>query len=67
MREGSWRPGATLLGGGGVSVHEDILCGRDAEMGWEDVYTEAGRVGAAGSGGGGVHEEIEGWVGMGRW
>lgn len=65
MREGEWKP-AVL--GGGASVHEDILCGRDAEVSWEDVYTDGGRVmGMGGEGGVGVHEEMEGRVGMGKW
>lgn len=65
-----------MLGGGGSggagassSVHEDVLNGRDAEVSWEDVYTEAGRVAGGGVGGWGegVHEEMEAKVGMGKW
>ncbi len=37
-------------------------------MAWEDVYTDAARVmGAGGERSGGVHEEMEERVGMGRW
>lgn len=37
-RAGEWRP--MVLGGGqGRGVHEDVLAGRDAEIGWEDVFT----------------------------
>ncbi|KAF2018616.1 UMP1-domain-containing protein [Aaosphaeria arxii CBS 175.79] len=35
-REGEWRPAAL---GGAAGVHRDILEGRDAEIGWEDVFT----------------------------
>lgn len=66
MREGSWRP--AVLGGGVPSVHEDILTGRDAEITWEDVYTDAGRAVGDGVGGeDGVHGEMERLVGMGKW
>ena len=34
-REGEWRPAAL---GGASGVHRDILEGRDAEVGWEDVF-----------------------------
>ena len=39
VRAGEWRP--MCFGGGGMvsGVHEDILSGRDAEIGWEDVFT----------------------------
>jgi len=62
VREGGWRP--AVLGGSVASVHEDILTGRDAEVSWEDVYIDAGRVGG---GEGGLHEEMEAKVGMGKW
>ncbi|KAF7512991.1 hypothetical protein GJ744_011257 [Endocarpon pusillum] len=66
VREGAFTP--AVLGGSAVSVHEDILAGRDAEVSWEDVYTHAGRVvGTGAEGAGGVHEEMEARVGMGRW
>ncbi|TVY58563.1 Proteasome maturation factor UMP1 [Lachnellula suecica] len=38
-RDGEWRP--AVLGGRGASgsgVHEDILRGRECEIGWEDVF-----------------------------
>lgn len=35
-REGEWRP-AVL--GGASGLHRDVLEGRDAEVGWEDVFT----------------------------
>lgn len=28
----------SVNGGGGRSVHEDVLLGRDCEIGWEDVF-----------------------------
>lgn len=34
--QGEWRP---LVLGGASGVHKDILEGRDAEIGWEDVFT----------------------------
>ncbi|KAF2279627.1 UMP1-domain-containing protein [Westerdykella ornata] len=34
-REGEWRPQVL---GGPSNVHSDILAGRDAEIGWEDVF-----------------------------
>lgn len=41
MRGGEWRP--LCLGGfGGAGVHADILAGRDAEIGWEDVFSGEG-------------------------
>ncbi|OTA98562.1 hypothetical protein M426DRAFT_325896 [Hypoxylon sp. CI-4A] len=53
-REGEWRPMA-LGGGAGVrGVHEDILRGREAMIGWEDVYTGEEQRSAVG-----VHEEME--------
>ena len=36
VRAGEWRP---AMAGGGGNVHADILAGRDAEIGWEDVFT----------------------------
>jgi proteasome maturation protein len=40
VRAGEWRPmclgGMGSLGGG---LHEDILSGRDMEIGWEDVFS----------------------------
>ncbi|KAI9815377.1 MAG: hypothetical protein M1832_005516 [Thelocarpon impressellum] len=33
---GEWRP--AVLSGGSSGVHGDILRGREAEMGWEDVW-----------------------------
>ncbi|KAK3707507.1 hypothetical protein LTR37_012149 [Vermiconidia calcicola] len=36
VRGGEWMP--MCMGGGGGGVHEDILSGRDAEIGWEDVF-----------------------------
>jgi proteasome maturation protein len=57
-REGEWRP--MVLGGGGRGVHEDILCGRDGEVQWEDVFSgEEGRSVL------GFHEEVERKVRMG--
>ncbi|KAH9820463.1 20S proteasome maturation protein Ump1, partial [Teratosphaeria destructans] len=34
---GEWAP-RCLGGGGGAHLHEEILAGRDAEVGWEDVF-----------------------------
>lgn len=34
-REGEWMPRVL---GGGARVHEDVLAGRDCEVGWEDVF-----------------------------
>lgn len=34
-REGEWKPACL---GGSSGVHRDILEGRDAEVGWEDVF-----------------------------
>lgn len=65
MRGGEWRP-AVL--GGSARVHEDILTGRDAEIGWEDVFTDGQRVFGEGVEGGlGVHVEMERKVGMQTW
>ena len=37
VRAGEWRP--MCLGGNmGAGLHADILAGRDAEVGWEDVF-----------------------------
>lgn len=33
---GEWRPSVL---GGSSSIHQDILSGRDTEIGWEDVFT----------------------------
>ncbi|KAI1373224.1 proteasome maturation factor UMP1 [Hypoxylon crocopeplum] len=53
-RGGEWRPLA-LGGGAGVrSLHEDILRGREATLGWEDVFTGEEQRGAVG-----MHEEME--------
>lgn len=50
-RDGEWRP---LALGGGRSVHEDILRGREARIDWEDVFTgEEQRTTV------GVHDEME--------
>ena len=63
VQGGDWRPSVL----GPVSgVHMDILSGRDCEIGWEDVYAE-NPVLEDGAVGGGVHEEVEMRVGMGRW
>jgi len=55
---GEWRP-MSLGCGQGASVHADILAGRDAEIGWEDVFT-GGEMGEAGD----FHVEMEGRFGM---
>ncbi|KAK0314955.1 hypothetical protein LTR74_013332 [Friedmanniomyces endolithicus] len=55
---GEWRP-MSLGCGMGASVHADILAGRDAEIGWEDVFT-GGEMGE----GGDFHVEMEGRFGM---
>ena len=58
-REGEWRPACL---GGSANVAGDVLAGRDAEIGWEDVYRgDETREGA------GVHAEMEAKVGMERW
>ncbi len=58
-REGEWRP--MCLGGGlEKSVHEDILCGTDASIEWEDVFK-----GVEGRTVPGFHEEVERKVRMG--
>ncbi|KAF2761767.1 proteasome maturation factor UMP1 [Pseudovirgaria hyperparasitica] len=36
VQAGEWRPAAL---GASAGVHSDILAGRDAEVGWEDVFT----------------------------
>ena len=64
VRAGSWRPAA--LGGGVASVHEDILAGRDADVAWEDVYTDAGRVAGGEERDEGVLAEMERGLGMGK-
>ena len=52
-REGEWRPMA-LPGSGTVSIHEEILAGRDETITWEDVFTgEESRASVP------VHEEME--------
>jgi proteasome maturation protein len=51
-REGEWRPQA--LGGGGPSVHEDILRGREATIEWEDIFTGEESRGVVG-----MHDEME--------
>ncbi|TVY30257.1 Proteasome maturation factor [Lachnellula hyalina] len=51
-REGEWRP--AVLGGSRGGVHEEILQGREAEMGWEDVFLGDEMRGVVG-----FHEEIE--------
>ena len=56
VRQGEWRPRVL---GGSSAVHSELLMGREAEVGWEDVFggEEAGGEGAFGAemeGGGGV-------------
>lgn len=53
-------------------VHDDILCGRDTEVQWEDIYAGQdglrGVVDAGGDGQGtGWNDEMERHVGMGKW
>jgi len=61
VRAGEWRPMclSTSSGFGYGGVHEDILSGRDMEVGWEDVFVggefETGE----------FHAEMEGRFGMG--
>jgi len=51
-REAEWRPQVL---GGSAGVGEDILSGRDTEVGWEDVYRgDETREGL------GMHEEMDG-------
>ena len=50
-----------------AGVHEDILCGRDTEVSWEDVYGSEGKVVGGEERDGGVHGEMERRVGMGKW
>lgn len=39
VRKGEWRPAVLGMGlGGKAGVHEDVLSGRDTEIGWEDVF-----------------------------
>lgn len=59
VRNGEWRP-AMLMGGGTAGLHADILSGRDAEIGWEDVFSgeEMGEVPD-------FHTEMEMRFGMG--
>jgi proteasome maturation protein len=39
VRAGEWRPMCIGGWGGGMGgLHADILAGRDAEIGWEDVF-----------------------------
>jgi len=49
-----------LMGGGTAGLHADILSGRDAEIGWEDVFAgeEMGEVPD-------FHTEMEMRFGMG--
>ncbi len=56
VRDGVWRPMALggAAGGGGASVHEDILRGKDDSLTWEDVFTGEERAAAVG-----FHEEME--------
>ncbi|TKA83662.1 hypothetical protein B0A55_00461 [Friedmanniomyces simplex] len=56
---GEWRPMSLGFGSGGASVHADILAGRDAEIGWEDVFTGA-EMGESVD----FHVEMEGRFGM---
>ena len=65
----SFRP--SVLGTPG-RLHEDILCGRDGEISWEDVYNgQDGLRSTTGMGGDGQGvgwmEEMERKVGMGKW
>lgn len=39
VREGEWRPRVL---GGSAGCHEDVLMGREAEVGWEDVFRGEG-------------------------
>ncbi len=56
VRDGVWRPLALggAGGGGGASIHEDILRGKDDTLTWEDVFTGEERAAAVG-----FHEEME--------
>ena len=58
-RAGEWRPRCLGFGAG---VHEDVLAGRDCEVGWEDVFTGDEMMGEEV---GGFHGEMEGGWGMG--
>ena len=63
VKAGEWRPEALAGGFGGIGsagVHREILEGRDAEVGWEDVFTE-GEVGREGLE---FHVEMERRMGM---
>jgi len=65
VRAGEWRPACLMdaFGGGRAGVHEDILSGRDMEVGWEDVFV-GGEFDYEGQGAG-FHWEMEGRFGMG--
>ena len=62
-REGEWRPQCL---GGSARVGEEILLGREAEVGWEDVFTGGERDEHV-QGEGEVQREMDGRVGIGRW
>lgn len=66
VRGGSWRP---VCLGGGDRVHEDVLEGRDAEVGWEDVFRTREELGSgeAEGLGSGVLAEMESRVKMNSW
>ena len=61
MREGCWKP--SVLGGGEMSVSEEILKGVNEGCEWEDVFTENGRE-LGWKVGEGVNAEVERGVGM---
>lgn len=65
--------GKLMMGVGGLGggrgavggVHEEILRGRDAEVGWEDVFEGVGMVGEGRAAEGGLHGRMERERGMG--
>ena len=65
VRQSEWAP---AILGAGSKVGEDILKGRDCEIGWEDVYKGDGDgMGERGEGVGGLQAELDGFVGLGKW
>ncbi|KAL6719121.1 hypothetical protein ACLMJK_003358 [Lecanora helva] len=58
-RESEWRPACL---GGSAHVAGDVLAGRDAELGWEDIYR-----GDETSEGTAFHTEMEAKLKMDRW
>lgn len=62
VRAGEWRPAVLGGGMGTAGLHADILEGRDAEFGWEEVFHGQEEMGM-----GDFHAEMEGRFGMNGW